>query len=105
MKNLRIVAATTAVITVVAGAAGYGVALAQGGQERAQGGSAQSPVTQAEMRRHHDQVSGGMRHMHDQMMGSAGVRRHHRDMMGDRDMRRLHDEMMSGRTGRRSPTG
>ncbi|MBA2546227.1 MAG: hypothetical protein H0V15_05030 [Solirubrobacterales bacterium] len=100
MKSLRIVAATTAVTAAVAGTAGYGVALAQGGQERAQGASQQSPVTQAEMRRH-QQVMGGMRHMHDQMMGDPNVRRHHREMMGNRDMRRLHDQMMGARMGRR----
>lgn len=103
MKSLRIVAATTAVTAAVAGTAGYGVALAQGGQERAQGASAQSPAARAEMRRHRDQVMGGMRHMHDQMMGNAVVRRHHREMTGNRDLRRLHDEMMGD--GRRSPAG
>lgn len=99
MKSLRIVAATTAVSAAVAGTAGYGVALAQGGQERPQGASA---VTQAEMPRHHSQAMGGMRRMHDQMMGNAGVRRHHREMLRDHEMRRLHDEMMGGR---RSPAG
>lgn len=39
MKSLRIVAATTA----VAGTAGYGVALAQGGEERAQGARRSRP--------------------------------------------------------------
>ena len=94
MKSLRIVAATTTVSAAVAGTAGYGFSLAQGGQEGAQGASAQSPVTLAEMRRH-GQVMGGMRHMHDQLMVNAGIRRHHRETMRERGMRRLHDEMMS----------